>query len=338
MELIDNINQKYKIVSIIGMAKNAGKTVTLNKIIEDAYYEDINLGITSTGRDGEREDVVTSTEKPAIYVYEESIIATTTGSIEQGDATVEILEVTNYRSSMGNIVLARVVYGGYIEIAGAQTANEMKVLAEKMLNYGAELVLIDGSINRIAVADPTVTEATILATGAVLSRNMDKVIKETLHQKTILSLDEVGIDIKKIIEKNIDKISVIDKEKRVKNVDLKTSLNSGKIIADNIDEDSRYVYIPGCLVTKTLKDLTESTKYYKNIKIIVRDGTKIFISPIDWLKFKKKGIEINVLNRVNIAAITLNPYSPSGYYFDRDNFKDKMDKYIKDLPVYDVMM
>lgn len=338
MELIDTIHDKYKVVSIIGMAKNAGKTVTLNKIIEDAYYEDINIGITSTGRDGEREDVVTSTEKPAIYIYEGNIIATTTGSIEKGDATVEILEVTNFRSSMGNIVLARVIDGGYIEIAGAQTAKEMKVLSKKMLEYGADLVLIDGSINRIAVADPTVTEATILATGAVVSRNMDKVIEETIHKKTVLALDEVGTDIKETIEKNIEKISIIDKDREVKTIDLKTSLNSGKIIGDNITEDTRYVYIPGCLVTKTLKDITESSKYYKNIKVVVRDGTKVFISPLEWLKFKKKGININVLNKVNIAAITLNPYSPLGYFFDADNFKDKMGSFIKDLPVYDVMM
>ncbi|MGO1369832.1 hypothetical protein [Senegalia sp. (in: firmicutes)] len=338
MELIDTLHEKYKIVSIIGMAKNAGKTVTLNKIIEDAYYEDINIGITSTGRDGECEDVVTSTEKPAIYIYEGNIIATTTGSIEKGDATVEILEVTNYRTSMGAIVLARIVDGGYIEIAGAQTASEMKQLSKRMLDYGAELVLVDGSINRIAVADPTVTEATILATGAVLSRNMDKVIEETIHKKTVLELDEVDNYIKAIIYKNIDNITIIDQENNIKIIDLKTSLNSGKIIGDNITEDTRYVYIPGCLVTSTLKDIVETNKYYKNIKILVRDGTKVFIPPMQWLRFKKKGIKINVLNKINLAAITLNPYSPSGYFFDAENFKEKMTSYVKDLPVYDVMM
>ncbi|MBS4537010.1 hypothetical protein GOQ27_00965 [Clostridium sp. D2Q-11] len=337
MELIGLIHQKYKIVSIIGMAKNAGKTVALNRIIEDAYDRDINLGITSTGRDGERTDVLTNTEKPAIYASDGNIIATTTGSIDRSDATIEIIEITKYRSPMGNIVLGRVIDGGYIEIAGPQTIKEMKDISDRILELGAELVLVDGSLNRIAVADPTITEGAVLATGAVLSRSMDRVIEETLHKKTLLGLPEIEENLKEKLDGTKD-ICIIDESYNINKLDIKTSLNSGKIIADNIDETSKYIFIPGSLVTKTLKDITESSKLYKDVTIVVPDGTKVFIGPKDWLKFMKRGVKVKVINTINVVAITLNPYSPLGYYFNPEDFREKMSSYIKDLPVFDVMM
>ena len=337
MELIDLMKGKHKIISIVGMAKNAGKTVTLNRIIEDATDRDINLGITSTGRDGERSDVVTKTEKPAVYVFENNIIATTAKSIDRSDAIVEIIRITNYRSPIGNIVLGRVIDGGYIEIAGPQTILEMKELSNEILRLGADVVLVDGSINRIAVASPSVTDGTVLATGAVLSRNMEKVIEETIHKKNILGLTEVNEKVKGAVNGYINESIIIDKDFNIKKLDIKTSINSGNIISDNINEDTRYVYLAGSLVSKTLKDIVNTNKYYKNIDIVVSDGTKIFVSSRDWIKLMKKGLNIKVLNTIKIIAITLNPYSPLGYYFNPKEFINRTKSFIKDIPVFDVM-
>ena len=49
MGLMTDLKEKYDTVSIVGMAKNAGKTTTLNYLIEEAMDEDIVLGVTSTG-------------------------------------------------------------------------------------------------------------------------------------------------------------------------------------------------------------------------------------------------------------------------------------------------
>ena len=62
MGLLYDLSTKYKTLSIVGMAKNAGKTTALNYLIEEAIDEGILLGVTSTGRDGESQDLVTGTE------------------------------------------------------------------------------------------------------------------------------------------------------------------------------------------------------------------------------------------------------------------------------------
>ncbi len=61
MGLLYDLSSKYKTISIVGMAKNAGKTTALNYLIEEAMDEGVLLGVTSTGRDGETQDLVTGT-------------------------------------------------------------------------------------------------------------------------------------------------------------------------------------------------------------------------------------------------------------------------------------
>ncbi|MTI71795.1 MAG: hypothetical protein FH751_16220 [Firmicutes bacterium] len=340
MALIDLIYENYKKISIVGMAKNSGKTVTLNQIIEEAFNEDIIIGITSTGRDGERQDVVTNTEKPTIYVTEGVLIATTTENLSMGDAKVEVISVTDYRTPLGNIVIGRVKDDGYVQIAGPQTNKGIKEVSDLMLELGAELVIVDGSLNRISSASPLVTEATILATGAVVSRNMNKVIKETIHTTNLFSLEEVKKNHKSLIEDIMDnkKVAIVNKDLTVKYLDIKTAINSGSIIASNIDDDTEYVVFPGALVKKTVEDIIKSNKRYKDIKLIAMDGTKIFIKSKDWLKFRRYGLKVNVLYSIKTVAVTINPYSPTGYYFNPKEFLEKTRGFLKDVDVFDVML
>ena len=44
MYLLENLAQKYKRISIVGMAKNAGKTTALNYLLEEAMDEGLRLG------------------------------------------------------------------------------------------------------------------------------------------------------------------------------------------------------------------------------------------------------------------------------------------------------
>ncbi len=81
MGLLYDLSTKYKTLSIVGMAKNAGKTTALNYLIEEADDEGIRLGITSTGRDGETQDLVTGTEKPKVFLYEDTIVSVPTRSV-----------------------------------------------------------------------------------------------------------------------------------------------------------------------------------------------------------------------------------------------------------------
>ena len=339
--MIELIRGKYNTISIVGMAKNSGKTVALNYLIEEAIENSISIGITSIGRDGEVLDIVTETEKPPIFVEEGTVIATASGVLDLGDANIEILKVTEYKTPLGEIIIGKVRHGGYVQIAGPQRLSEIKKSADEMLDLGAEFVIIDGALDRFSQAAPAVSEATILSTGAVISRDMNIVIEKTIHKVNTLGLPEVeGKEIRRILREVMDKgqIATVDVENKVEIIPIKTALNSGHIIADYLKNNTKYLAIPGSLVKNTLEDLIKSTRKYKDIEIIIQDGTKRFIEPKDWIKSVRQGIKIKVLDKINLIGITVNPYAPAGYYFEPKDFLLKMKSYIDHIPVMDLVL
>ncbi|WP_432662535.1 hypothetical protein R9X47_18610 [Wukongibacter baidiensis] len=341
MQLLNLIKNKYNIISVVGMAKNSGKTVTLNELVEEALEDNVRLGITSIGRDGEKQDIVTFTEKPLIYIYEGTLIATAEEIFKVCEANLEILEITDFNTSMGRVVIARALSPGYVQIAGPCSNVEIKKVAEKMLAHGVDIAVVDGALDRKSSASPSITQATILATGAVLSRDMNKVIEKTAHQAELFNIEAIADEKVKNIAREIienKKICVINDQYEIDILDIKTALNSGREIARALDEDSRYVIISGSLVTRTLKDIVSSTKRFKKVTFVIKDSTRIFIDYRDWQYFRKIGVDLKVLEEVNVLAVTINPYSPLGYYFSQVDFLNKMKKILNPLPVLDVMM
>ncbi|MBB6215585.1 hypothetical protein HNQ80_001674 [Anaerosolibacter carboniphilus] len=341
MQLMDLIQDKYRIISVVGMAKNAGKTMTLNALIDEAMELGIRLGITSTGRDGEKQDIVTFTEKPLIYVDEGTLIATTEETIKSAEAKLEILEVTDQRTAMGRVIIAQAKTPGHVQIAGPGNNKEMKEIADRLLVLGAEVVVVDGAIDRIAAASPAVTEATLLATGAVLSRDMDQVMERTIHQTRLFSLPKLEDLLAREIAESIleDKgVCIINDAYEVETLEIKTALGSGRMIGGAFCEDTQYVIIGGSLVSRTLKDIMECTSRYKQVVFVVKDATKIFIEPRDWMYFMKAGIQIRVMEEIHTLAVTINPYAPQGYFFQPQEFLGKMRQFLSPIPVIDVVL
>lgn len=224
MDLLNQLRQ-CKIISIIGMSKNSGKTVTLNHIIGEAIENDIKFGLSSIGRDGESEDLVTFTEKPMIFVEQGTLIATASSLLSIGDANIEILEATEYGTPLGEIIIGRVRSAGYVQIAGPSTLKEVKELSDKLLSLGAEFVIIDGALDRKTPATPAISNATILSTGAVVSRDMNIVVEKTLHTANTLSIPQVNQyreEIEGLIED--EKIATISEDGEINDLGLKTAL------------------------------------------------------------------------------------------------------------------
>ncbi len=336
MGLLYDLSTKYKTLSIVGMAKNAGKTTALNYLIEEAMDEGIRLGVTSIGRDGETQDLVTGTEKPRIYLDQDTIVTVPTQLYDMADAGMEILKKTRYSTPMGDLLICRVADSGYVQIAGPPAAMDTKRVCEELFGYGCDLILIDGAIDRKAIASPETSDAIILSTGAVLSRNMKKVVEETAHLVALYSLDELeNSPARRQIEENLfqDRILLIKGEKTVA-LDLKTGLGGSRFIDEAIDAETEYVYIPGAFTNSVICDI--SPKKLKQVRFVLKDPTKIFINAMDWGKLRKKGFRVSVLKNIEVAAITVNPWSPRGYSFESEALIAAMREAIPDMQLIDV--
>ena len=335
---IFNMIKKYDSISIIGMNKNVGKTTTLNHILSEARGK-ITLGLTSIGRDGEETDLVTATEKPRIYIEQGTIIATAKQCLLNSDITREILKTTGFNTPMGEIIICRALSDGYVDLAGPSVNSYMTLICDELKRFGSKLVIVDGAISRKTFAAPSITSATILSTGAALSRSMVKVIEETSHTVNLLSTEnEEDRSVLKIANEVLSngRIGIIHRDNTLKMLDVLTSLESSKEIVEGLDESTSHVVIKGVLSDKLVQDIMTATNKYKGVTFLVEDGTKLFLTRDTLYKFKKQGGIIKTIDKVNIVCVTSNPKSPYGYEFDKHLFLDGLRSNLN-IPVFDVI-
>ncbi len=326
-----------KVISIIGLAKNVSKTTTLNYIIRN-INESYVLGLTSIGRDGEKYDVITDLPKPQIYIKYGTYVVTARQCFEESKIKFEVIKSTGFNTPLGEILILKAQANGYIELAGPSINNQLKKICTDLKNLGCDLILLDGAFDRRSYSTPLISDATIISTGASVSRNMKEVIDLTVHTIKLLNLEqELDKKILKSSEKIIGKfkIGTISKTNSIEILKVATALDSAQYIIDSIDEDSNYIVISGAITDKFLEDLMRSTQKYKGLTFLVSDSTKLFLSEKILEKFQKKGGIIKVLNPIKIIAVTINPTSPNGYEFDKDVFLKSLAEELK-IPVYNL--
>ena len=173
----------------------------------------------------------------------------------------------------------------------------------------------------------------ILATGAAYSANLS-----TLVSKTAFMVDLVNLDLTS--ERNINTLMplekglwFIDKDGELHSLDTMTSL-SKDIHFEGMD-GCQTLYVAGALVDGFLEKVRKN-KDLKQAELVVRDFTKIFVTPQQFRLFIKTGGRIRVLQKSKLIAVTVNPTSPSGYVLDSDTLCGKLSEAIG-LPVYDLI-
>jgi hypothetical protein len=335
-DILDLIKD-YRTISIIGMAKNVGKTTVLNYLISKArgIY---TLGLTSIGRDGEEYDQVSFFPKPRIYVEEGTLVATAKEALFRSDITKEIVMTTGVYTPMGEVVIVRALSDGYVDLAGPSVNKDMKKVSEFLLSLGADKVFIDGALSRKTQASPAVSEATILSTGAILSPDIEKTIDETVFTVKLLTIEkesdrEIIVKASKILENS--NLGFIYEGGEYKTVEVLTAIDASKEIVENLN-GAKYVVIRGVITDKLLNDIMNSTDKYRGVVFLAEDGTKFFITEETFLKFKKSGGILRVIYPINLVGVAVNPVSPTGYRYDRKEFLNRLMERLN-LPVFDVM-
>jgi hypothetical protein len=330
-ELITLLAQ-YNTVSIIGMSKNAGKTTVLNRLVAEYGESGLKIGLTSIGRDGESVDVVTRTDKPEIYVTEGTIIATAAELLKKSDITKEVMQTTGINTPMGEVVFVRARSDGNVQIGGGSINSQIVRLCGEFRKLGAKKVLVDGAVSRKTVSSPGVTDAAILCAGASHNTDMDKVVDDTAFAVELLTLELLS-------------------DRRAGKVIDNLPETSGKIIAIrpdgdfipiNIDEPSyigntiAFIYIRGAVSDRVVDRLVMSNINLRDVKIIIEDGSKLFIKPQTLEKLKRRGSGVFTKQRINLVALTINPVSTFGFNFDKIKFMEAMRERVA-IPVFNVL-
>jgi len=344
MPFIDDI-LNYSSLSIIGMDKNTGKTECLNYIINrineinsQHLYNNGHLcvAITSIGIDGENVDQVTKTHKPEIYLNPGMVFVTSEKHYRTRKLISEIVELSERKTSLGRLVIAKVIHPGKVILSGPSTTQWMDEIIKSLPKHGVDLSIVDGALSRKSSASPVLTESLILTTGAAVSPHIPELIKKTKYIFQLINLPPFISESDQLVEELIkldSGIFAIDNQNQIHDLSIPSSLLLEKY-KERLFEFGHTFFVAGA-VADNFFNLLKIQKEIKHTRVIVKDFTRIFASPELFYSYKKAGGKIELLHKNRLIAICVNPTSPSGYTLDSKKLCDQLQQELN-IPVYDI--
>lgn len=320
-------------VSVVGMAKNTGKTECLKYILAGCALRGHLAGVTSIGIDGESLDQVTGTEKPEIILNEGTLFATAENFYRSRRLTAEIMDIGSMQTALGRLVVARTVTTGKVVLAGPTATAQVRGVIRQLHSLGAKTVFVDGALSRKSLGSPAVTDALVLSTGAALSPNIGELVRKTRFVYDLLNLPSFDSPlVPEMLEIESGIHSVADDGQLI---DL--GISSAFLLEQNkhhLFEHGTTLYVSGA-VGDNLFNFLRKQPQIADITLIVRDFTRIFATPLSVNSFLQKGGKIRMLLSARLLCICLNPWSPNGYVMDSEKACASLSEALG-IPVYDI--
>ena len=333
MPFVENI-RNYRSLSIVGLEKNTGKTVCLNYLLGRLNQLGVSTAVTSIGVDGEQVDSVYATAKPEIRLYEGMQFITSERHYAQRRLVSDILGVGELRTALGRLVTAQVLCPGKILLSGAATTGLLRKQIEQFRQRGVQLTVVDGALSRLSLASPTVTDAMILATGAAVSPNLQQLISRTRFVYRLINLPEVDDRLRAKLANIPSGLWAVDNEQEVHDLGIASVFLLGRG-EDDLFRYGSTLFAAGAVSDRLLKYLAAQPTIRDTV-LIVRDFTKLFITPEVYAEYTRRGGKLIVLQRSRLVAVCLNPTSPQGYTLNSTEACQQLAESLQ-CPVYDVM-
>ncbi|MDR0437166.1 MAG: hypothetical protein LBH22_02550 [Bacteroidales bacterium] len=328
--------QKFRSVSIVGMAKNTGKTTCLNYVIRRLQEESKKIALTSIGVDGEERDILYDTPKPRIVLHEGMVFVTSEQDFEQCEFPTEILSVSDRSTALGRLITAQAKGSGKVVLSGPSDSAWLQTTLMELPNYGVELTLVDGALSRMSLASPAVTDAMILCTGAACSPQLPELIRRTRFRCSLIDLEQADDVLQKQLQTLENGIWVENPTNREWG-----KIGNSVFTFDNDNAPVRAlratpqrIYITGAITDHFFKSLNAQKKH--NTHLIITDFTKLFITPLTYDNFLRNGGQINVLQKAKLLAVCTNPTSPEGAHLNPIALREQMQEALG-VNVYDVV-
>ena len=315
-------------VTVIGLCKNAGKTTAMRRLMAELGEE--RLALTSVGRDGERTDLVTGTEKPDLYLKQGDLFATARGMITLCDATLEVVDLTDVMTPLGPVAIFQTLSDGYVQLAGPSAAGQLRPLTARFMELGAQRVLIDGAAGRKSLAGAGVEGVALLCTGASLDRDMDLVVAETAHTCWLFARkvpEQAGL--RAALEGVEDRFALFELDGSPLELPLD---ENGSPKWNKLPRRPLAVWAAGGITDPLLKTLARRGA---PTTLVTEDATHVLAGRSALDLFLRSGGQLTVRRELTIAAVAANPWSAYGWHFEPDKFISALRQAI-DLPVVNV--
>ena len=296
-------------VTFIGLCKNAGKTTAMCRLMEELPGE--TLALTSVGRDGERTDVVTGTEKPEIWVRAGTLFATARGMFPLCDATLRVEVVTDVMTPLGAVGILRALSDGYIQLAGPSAVSQLGPLSRTFRALGAQRVLIDGAAGRRSLAGVEPGAAAILCVGASVDGGIPAIAAETAHICALFDAPEGdGPALRSALREEEGRYALFTPDGERLALELEAG---GQPVWRTLPREDCVLWVGGGVTGSLLRTLARRGA---PIAVATPDATHFLCDRASAETFHRCGGRFLVAWSLRIAAVAANPWSAYGRHLD----------------------
>jgi len=346
----------------VGLAKNTGKTEALNQAAEELAARNRRLGLLSYGRDGEEIDEITRQKKPAVRVPPSTYFITVEDSIRSGEEFCREIKSLDIDTTLGQIKLYQssphLSAPLEVELAGINRRSRLWK-AKKILLECCDFILADGALDRRSSALPGLAEGVILSTGAVIGYTPARVVEKTDEMLRLFSLPLCEVEfLRRRFQEMIDKddqgreespgeIYLKDGEK-MERYKLKSSTSFGlKQEIENLIVESgevnpvlrrsaeKYLFLAGAF-TRSLAGFLASQDILQGLTVVVRDPVHVFIDGSELKALERNGMELKLMEKINLLAVTVNPHNPQGPDLPGEEIVRGLKENWPELPIFDI--
>lgn len=168
-----------------GTAKNTGKTTAALHLLGLAHAAGRRCALTSAGYDGEDFDQVTGLPKPRYDAEAGMLVATAERCLQASSAHFSAIQPTGLTTILGEVLLAQVDQSGQVILAGVNRQTDVTLLLRQLESRGADLVILDGALNRAAALSPA--DGLVFSTGAAFDERIEVIARHAAAVEFLFS-------------------------------------------------------------------------------------------------------------------------------------------------------
>ncbi len=323
-------SKSNKVIAIIGLSKNAGKTSVLNWILHN--NPDWSYGVMSTGRDGEEIDTVYATPKPAVHLPANCIFCTDTNSINAHGASIVILQKLPWQAGKRQLWLAKSNTPIDTEIFGPVSVQAQTECLQLMQKQGSQKLVIDGSIDRKSIVLSTLIDSVILVAGA--SYGSITKIKTELHRLAMLCKIPLSAQAPSPAMRARDSI-LFWEGTRWKDSGFKSLIGHETQILQLIRSGTSHVYLPGAFTETSFSKMIKTLEASET-QLIIRHPYVLQLSIASLERFLQC-LKLKTAIPFKINAIAVNPAAVGAEHLDADCLRQEIKEEFGDFVVLDIM-
>lgn len=320
-------------LSVVGVAKNCGKTTTLTSLLRIRDSGLASPSLLSIGVDGETEDALLGTDKPPIHVRRNQWIVTADSALRNSTARVEYVEPLGLTTPIGDVYVCRVLEPGTIKLAGLRQHADVVRAVDVLERLGPGPVWIDGAYGRLTSAHPDVTDAVVVATGAVAGSTVTDVVGETVHLVSRLSAPTAeSRSHRDLIDQAIGRrrLLLLDEDGDAIELPVRSAVAGLDELRDHWDDNIEAVAIPGLISDRVVEQLLA----FDDATLLVPDPTVLQMKSSLWSTFRNRWT-IRVLHAVEPVGVSYNPTSVDGNGFDATTLKSALEQRLTEPFIFD---